>query len=181
MTRISLCMTLNGGLPLVAAESGAYFPPADKNGGQRTLTDATQSRKTAGMDLNRLNRAFGFGKETSRHGGLVVVRHGYLVYEKYFGKGNREAHPDMASNGKAVTSISCGIMLNENKSLIPEGTETMCSQRNTCPKRFHSAIPCPVPDLMALRVPLWTKPGGCCFAAPALQPRRMLPPLFSAT
>ena len=45
------------------------------------------------MDLSRLDQAFEFEKETSQHGGLVVVRHGYLVYEKYFGKGNREAHP----------------------------------------------------------------------------------------
>jgi hypothetical protein len=49
-----------------------------------------------------------FERETSQHGGLLVVRHGYLVYEKYFGRGNREAHPDTASIGKAFTSVSCG-------------------------------------------------------------------------
>ena len=65
-----------------------------------------------------------FEKETSQHGGLVVVRHGYLVYERYFGKGNREAHPDMASIGKAFTSISCGIMLREKRDQFPEGLET---------------------------------------------------------
>ncbi len=65
----------------------------------RVLTSAGDIRKLTGMDLSRLDQALEFQKETSQHGGLVVVRHGYLVYEKYFGKGNREAHPDMASIG----------------------------------------------------------------------------------
>jgi CubicO group peptidase (beta-lactamase class C family) len=75
------------------------------------------------MDLDRLDAAFAFAQESSQNGGLLVVRHGYLVYEKYFGKGNREAHPDMASIGKTFTSISCGIMLNEKRSQIPEGLD----------------------------------------------------------
>jgi hypothetical protein len=35
---------------------------------------------------------------------LLVVRHGYLVYERYFGKGNREAHLDMASIRSSILS-----------------------------------------------------------------------------
>jgi CubicO group peptidase (beta-lactamase class C family) len=112
------------GVTLVAAESGDYFPPSDKDGGWRTLTDAAKVRKLAGMDLSRLDQAFEFQKETSQHGGMVVVRHGYLVYEKYFGKAHREAHPDMASIGKAFTSISSGIMLKEKHDKIPLGLET---------------------------------------------------------
>lgn len=107
------------------AESGDYFPPPDKDGGWRTLTDAAKVRKLGGMDLDRLDQAFAFQKtETSQHGGLVIVRHGYLVYEKYFGKGHREAHPDMASIGKAFTSVSVGIMLAEKKDMFPEGLNT---------------------------------------------------------
>jgi len=111
-------------LPLALAGTDDYFPPPDSAGGWRTLKDAAQIRKVAGMDAARLDQAFEFEKETSQHGGLVVVRHGYLVYEKYFGKGDREAHPDMASIGKAFTSISCGIMLQEMRDQIPEGLET---------------------------------------------------------
>jgi CubicO group peptidase (beta-lactamase class C family) len=118
------CLLFSVGLPLLSAEHGAYFPPPDKDGGWRTLTDAKEIRRLAGMDLARLDQAFEFEKETSQHGGLVVVRHGYLVYEKYFGKGNREAHPDMASIGKAFASISCGIMLHEKHDQIPDGLET---------------------------------------------------------
>jgi len=111
-------------LSLISAEKDSYFPPPDKDGGWRTLKDSAQIRKLAGMDVGRLDQAFEYEKETSQHGGLVVVRHGYLVYEKYFGKANREAHPDMASIGKAFTSVSTGIMLTEKRDLIPEGLET---------------------------------------------------------
>jgi CubicO group peptidase (beta-lactamase class C family) len=109
--------------PIRCVLGADYFPPPDSEGGWRTLTTAAQVRGTAGMDLDKLDAAFAFAQESSQNGGLLVVRHGYLVYEKYFGKGNREAHPDMASIGKTFTSISCGIMLNEKRSQIPEGLD----------------------------------------------------------
>jgi CubicO group peptidase (beta-lactamase class C family) len=119
-----ICLALLTGMQLTYSADGTYFPPPDKDGGWRKLTDAAKIRAVAGMDLNRLDQAFEFEKETSQHGGLIVVRHGYLVYEKYFGKADRESHPDMASIGKAFTSISCGIMLKEKHDQIPEGLET---------------------------------------------------------
>jgi CubicO group peptidase (beta-lactamase class C family) len=100
-----------------------YFPPPDVQGGWRTLKDA-EIRKTAGMDLQKLDWAFDYASRSSQHGGLLVARRGYLVYEKYYGKGNREALPAMASVGKAYTSIACGIMLHDKKAEIPEGLET---------------------------------------------------------
>ena len=44
--------------------------------------------------------------------------------EKYFGRASRNANPDMASTGKAYTSIACGIMLKEFRGKIPEGLDT---------------------------------------------------------
>ncbi len=58
MTILLLCLTL------LAADD---FPPADKDGGWK--------RGTAGVDISRLDQAFEFEKETSQHGGLLVVRH----------------------------------------------------------------------------------------------------------
>lgn len=52
-----------------------------------------------------------------------MVRHGWLVYEKYYGKGSRDANPTMASVGKAYTSIACGIMLKEKRDRIPDGLD----------------------------------------------------------
>jgi CubicO group peptidase (beta-lactamase class C family) len=128
-------------LPLASAGGDDYFPPPDTAGGWRTLTDAAKVRKLAGIDLARLDQAFEFEKETSQHGGLVVARHGYLVYEKYFGKANREAHPDMASIGKAFTSISCGIMMQEKRDQIPEGLETKVFTQKYLPEAFPLSDP----------------------------------------
>jgi CubicO group peptidase (beta-lactamase class C family) len=139
--KAALCLIAVCGLPAGSAETDHYFPPPDSAGGWRTLTDAAKIRKLAGMELSRLDQAFEFEKETSQHGGLVVVRHGYLVYEKYFGKGNREAHPDMASIGKAFTSIASGIMLNEKRDQIPDGLETKVFTRKYLPEAFPLSDP----------------------------------------
>ena len=138
MTKISTLLSLTILLTSTVsfAASADYFPPADKDGGWRTLTSAGNIRKLAGMDLSRLDQAFEFEKETSQHGGLVIVRHGYLVYEKYFGKGGREAHPDMASIGKAFTSIASGIMLKEKHDQIPDGLETKVFNEKYLPQAF---------------------------------------------
>ncbi len=109
-------LTTAAGFP----DSG-YFPPPDTQGGWRTLKDAAAAEKVAGIDLHKLDQAFEYAQRSSQHGGLLVVRHGWLVYEKYYGKGNREAIPAMASVGKAFTSISCGIMIRDYHAAIPEG------------------------------------------------------------
>jgi CubicO group peptidase (beta-lactamase class C family) len=118
-----------------------YFPPPDAQGGWRTLRDAAAIRKTAGMDLTRLDYAFDYASRSSQHGGLLVVRHGYLVYEKYYGKGNREALPAEASVGKAYTSIACGIMLKEKHDLIPDGLETKVFTRQYLPESLPLSDP----------------------------------------
>ncbi|HVW85003.1 MAG TPA: serine hydrolase [Bryobacteraceae bacterium] len=100
-----------------------YYPPPDAQGGWRTLKDPAEIQKIAGMDVRKLDEAFDYVQQTSQHGGLLVVRHGYLVYEKYFGRGNREALPELASCGKAFTSIAVGIMLREKHDLIPDGLD----------------------------------------------------------
>jgi CubicO group peptidase (beta-lactamase class C family) len=101
-----------------------YFPPPDSEGGWRTLKDAKEIREKAGMDLDRLEKAYTATERSTPNGGLLVVRRGYLVFEKYFGRASRNANPDMASTGKAYTSIACGIMLQEFKDKIPQGLDT---------------------------------------------------------
>jgi len=118
-----------------------YFPPPDTQGGWRTLKDAAQIRQAAGMDLTRLDYAFDYASRSSQHGGLLVVRHGYLVYEKYYGKGNRDATPAMASVGKAYTSIACGIMLAEKHDQIPDGLETKVFTEKYLPEAFPLSDP----------------------------------------
>jgi hypothetical protein len=70
------------------------------------FSDPAKIAKTAGVDKQKLDEAFEYVQNTSQHGGLLVVRHGYLVYERYFGRGDREALPELASCGKAFTSVA---------------------------------------------------------------------------
>src|SRR3546814_10578128 len=70
-----------------------------------------------------LDEAFDFVRSTSENGGLLVVRHGYLVYERYFGLGQREATPNLASCGKAFTSIMAGILMEERPEFFPKGLD----------------------------------------------------------
>ena len=115
---------LTGLLLACAAPAEDYFPKPDSAGGWRTLPSAAAVRKTAGMDVKKLDQAFEYASRSSQHGGLLVVRHGWLVYERYYGRGHREANPATASVGKAYTSIASGIMLAEKKAAIPEGLDT---------------------------------------------------------
>src|ERR1700716_2649550 len=100
-----------------------YFPPPDAKGGWRTLHEAGKTGKLAGIDTQKLDEAFQYVQQTSQHGGLLVVRHGWLAYERYFGRGNREALPELVSCGKGFTSIAVGIMLKEKADLIPHGLD----------------------------------------------------------
>lgn len=121
---------------LSAAKPDDYFPPPDSQGGWRTLKDAASIRKLAGMDLARLEQAYTFTEQCSQNGGLLVVRHGYLVFEKYFGRAFRDANPDMASTGKAYTSIACGIMLQEFHDRIPDGLDQKVFTMQYLPEAF---------------------------------------------
>jgi CubicO group peptidase (beta-lactamase class C family) len=113
-----------------------YFPPPDSKGGWRQLTDARSVRKLVGMSLDRLDQAWEFTQRCSQNGGLLVVRHGYLVYEKYYGRAHRNANPDMASTGKAYTSIACGIMLSEFREKIPDGLDQRVFTEKYLPEAF---------------------------------------------
>src|SRR5437868_4431236 len=132
--RAAISVLILSVFPLVQAAD--YFPPPDNQGGWRTLTEAAQIRDLAGMDIHQLDQAFDFTQRCSQNGGLLVVRHGYLVFEKYFGRAHRNANPDMASTGKAYTSIACGIMLNEFRDNIPDGLDTKVFTEKYLPEAF---------------------------------------------
>jgi CubicO group peptidase (beta-lactamase class C family) len=129
-------------LPLIfdlftcAALAGDYFPPPDTTGGWRTALDAAQARKKAGMDLPKLEQAWAFTQRCTQNGGLLVVRNGYLVFERYCGRASRNVNPDMASTGKAYTSIACGIMLQEFRDKFPEGLDTKVFTEKYLPEAF---------------------------------------------
>lgn len=114
MIRIALLFC---GLTLLGAND--YFPPPDAKGGWRKAKDAAAVR----MDQAQLEAAFEYAKGTAQHGGLLVVRHGQLVYEKYYGRGNREALPELASIGKSFTSVALAMAMQDKPALFPNGLD----------------------------------------------------------
>ena len=126
-----------------------YFPPSDLEGGWRIAATNEDIRQVAGMDKCKLEDAFEFVRSTTKNGGLLVVRHGYLVYENYFGKGQREATPNLGSCGKSFTSIAVGILMNQHPDLFPEGLD----QKIFAPAYFPSkAFPLPDPRMEDIRL-----------------------------
>jgi CubicO group peptidase (beta-lactamase class C family) len=123
------------GLPLLCTGSD-YFPPPDTQGGWRTLKDPAKILRVTGMDVHKLDEAFVYASRSSQNGGLLVARHGWLVYEKYYGRGNREALPAMASCGKTLVSIACGIMLQEKRNLFPNGLDQKIFTEKYLPEAF---------------------------------------------
>jgi CubicO group peptidase (beta-lactamase class C family) len=93
-----------------------YFPPPDSKGGWRQRSDAALTAK--------LDQVFDYVQSTTQHGGLLVVHQGHLVYERYFGRGHREALPELASVGKAFTSLATGIVMKQHPALFPQGLDT---------------------------------------------------------
>jgi len=102
-----------------------YFPPPDAVGGWREAKTTAAARAKAGIDRTQLDRAFEFAKKTTKNGGLLVARHGWLVYEQYFGLAHRDATANTGSVGKSFTSIAVGILLSEHPELFPKGLDQL--------------------------------------------------------
>jgi len=119
---VVLCLVMAG--PSASADAPeTYYPPPDAQGGWRTATTAEEAGRLAGIDLSRLDQAFALTDGSSKNGGLLVVRRGYLVYERYFGLGSRDAMPNLASCGKSFTSVAVGMLIAEHPELFPEGLD----------------------------------------------------------
>lgn len=71
----------------------------------------------------RLDEAFDVARASSKHGGLLVVRKGEVLFEKYFGRGHRDAAPNVASCGKSFTSVAVGKLVEERPYLFPAGLD----------------------------------------------------------
>ncbi len=113
------------GLCLAVAATAQYFPPPDAEGGWREAKTSAEARAKAGIGRAELDRAVEFAKKTTKNGGLLVVRHGWLVYEQYFGLAHRDATANTGSVGKSFTSTAVGILVDEHPELFPDGLDQL--------------------------------------------------------
>jgi CubicO group peptidase (beta-lactamase class C family) len=104
--------------------AASYFPPPDSKGGWRTLNSAEEIRKVAGLDKGKLDVAFEAAAASEKNGALLVVRNGWLAYERYVGRGTRDSYCNLASCGKSYTSIAVGILMKEHPELFRDVLET---------------------------------------------------------
>jgi CubicO group peptidase (beta-lactamase class C family) len=171
LTRRTL-LTVPAALPLLnmaaraGVSEGAYFPAPDAEGGWRSLKKASEIRALTGIEKDRLDAAFQYVQKTSQHGGLLVLRHGQLVYESYFGRGNRNANPNMYSIGKIFTSVCCGILLAEHRDRFPDGLAQKVFTRAYLPEAF------PLSDPRMAEIQL----GNLLTMTSGLQEARVVPP-----
>lgn len=112
-------------LLVLTSASAADFPPPDSAGGWPV------GQGPAGLD-----EAFAYIQTTTKNGGLLVLHHGRLVYERYFGLAHRDAAPNHGSVGKPFTSIAVGILMTEHPELFPEGLDQKVFTRRYFPAKL---------------------------------------------
>jgi CubicO group peptidase (beta-lactamase class C family) len=97
------------------------FPPTEDQGGWQTLLpdtgipDAAQKeaiRKQAGVDWDKLVKAWDYVAEAPGNTGFLVIRHGVIVGEWYRG-GDRKSDFLIYSSSKAYTSTAFGLILSD--------------------------------------------------------------------
>ena len=113
-----------------------YYPLSDLKGGWRTLKRANEINEKTGIDIQKLDEAFEYIKGSTKNGGLLVLRDGWLVYERYFGLGHRNATPNLASCGKSFTSAAIGILIEQHPELFPEKLDQKIFNPNYLPNDF---------------------------------------------
>lgn len=180
-THLVLCLSLVF-VSTAALTADLYFPPPDSEGGWREAKDAKTCRDKAGMDLTKLEVAGVLTERSTAHGGLVVVRRGWLCFERYFGRASRNANPDMASTGKGFCSIACGIMLEEFKDKIPDGLATKVFTEHYLPEAFPLNDPrkadITLGQLLCMTAGYWGEgqtPTGYVKGAPNPKPLKPVP------
>ena len=131
------------------AVAQTYYPIPDSLGGWRSLSTPLEIKQKTGIDINKLDEAFEYIKGDTKNGGLLVLKDGWLLYEKYFGKGHRDATPNLASCGKSFTSVSIGILISEYPELFPVGFEQKIFTTDYLPEWAF-----PLPDPMMAEIKL---------------------------
>ncbi|MGH2352203.1 MAG: serine hydrolase, partial [Chloroflexota bacterium] len=100
--------------------STAYVPPPESQGGWRTALAPEAARELAGMDPAALDRAWAFAAGLSPDSSLLVVRHGWLCFERYQGAVTPQSTRNMHSCGKAFTGTAAAILVDQRPDLFPD-------------------------------------------------------------
>lgn len=136
----------------VRAELTNSFPPAESNGGWRSLLpkDGTPSpaqkadiaKKTA-VDWDRLQLAWEHAAQIEGASGLLVVRKGYIVGE-WYKDGGRDKSFNIYSSSKAYTSLAFGLLLADSDAGKLPGGRKLTLDTRVCNKTWlPESLPLP--------------------------------------
>jgi len=139
---------------LKAEKPSDYFPPAESQGGWRTLLppsgdpDAAQKakiRELAGIDWDKLAAAATYNQAAEGASALLVIRHGYVVGEWY--KDCKSAQNfNIYSCSKSYTSLAFGLLLADSEAgKLPNGKKLTLDTKVCHEVWLPESLPLPDP------------------------------------
>ena len=146
---VGLCLLVlvSSALPLRAADRPVpvkvlsdYFPPAEEQGGWRTLlpvegepndTQKARIRQVGGMDWDELKAAWDHNASVPGATGLLVIRHGHIVGE-WYKEGDRSTAFNIYSSSKSYTSTAYGLILSDFGNRTLPGGKTLSLDTKVC-------------------------------------------------
>lgn len=111
------------GMPF-PAEKQAASPKAGLEPYWPTAAFRTADPADLGMDANTLEAAATFAPSGSSNQAIVVVRHGYIAFERYFGSFTATTKHESYSMAKSFSSALVGIAI--DKGLLASTEERLC-------------------------------------------------------
>ncbi len=130
------------------------FPPPEDQGGWKTLLPESGTpdesakaaiRQQAGVDWDKLTRAWDYIAESPGNTGFLVIRHGLIVGEWYRG-GDRKTDYNIYSSSKAYTSTAFGLILSDfGASASPAGRILTLDTKVCNADWLPEALPLPDP------------------------------------
>lgn len=141
--------------------TGPYFPPPEDQGGWRTLLpakgdpDAAQKAKileTAGVDWDRLQKAWEFNASAEGATQLLVIRKGHIVGEWSRGCERTKAF-NIYSSSKAYTSVAWGLLLQDSdEGKLPGGRKITLDTKVCTAEWLPESLPLPDPRKAGITV-----------------------------
>jgi CubicO group peptidase (beta-lactamase class C family) len=151
---VVLAAGCGSGQPGADAYSGPYYPPSEAQGGWRTLLpakgspDAAQKAaifETAGVDWDKLEKAWDFNASAEGATQLLVIRKGQIVGE--WSKGcDRSKAFNIYSSSKAYTSVAWGLLLRDSEEgKLPGGRQITLDTKVCNAEWLPESLPLPDP------------------------------------
>ena len=100
---------------------GGYYPPPESAGGWRTIRDAEDSERLAGVNLGRLEAARAWNVAHGVPSSVVIIRRGWLVAEWYENGSRPDTTFNIYSCSKSFTGTAYGILFDDVRRGHPRG------------------------------------------------------------